>query len=754
MKQKISFFATLLLAAIFVHSSCSEDEHSSTGVGSVKLRLSLASISNPVESDTRSALAAPKTEKFYTTNSDGETLTELTIEELPSSSMRSVQNMATGTCVRVYLYKKTGGAGDGDYYTSGILKAGSSSDVVWVENETDYYVKAVSYNSTTADDVPGIVTDNKSTASLPDLSADKDVLYAETEITSGVAGSELDIDLTFSHKFSLVRVVADNAANTTGTITACSATLSNKYKASLALNGGALTAGSSDGVHPFTWTSPNATAVTSNSATVYTGAQTTHVLAFTSIEAGGITYTGTSVTFNKTFEPGKTYRLTVRFKGAIPVIPTGGGTYPSGTTPYVGAFWKASRTGERLIRIPVGTDEGNHGNWSAIVAWADAHWNGLSDIVLDTGGSADPGIDTETPADMNDEDNDLLYQVAGNATGVGGTVASGDTIKFRIGLKFPYAATDAYPARYAVVVVTYGNTPAKTFNLYLRQGEDPDYVWSPTETYGIDGDLRTSAVRFSPYNLTASDLGSNEYSQITVGTNNVFTAYPTQAGAFFQWANTANPGFAYHPVIPLTITSSYWSTSNASGYWNGLISTHETCPQNYPLSTGTPVNFRRPNDGSTNGNNSAGAIADSEMRQSLWEDPQSGQTGSVIGSVWGFYADGFFDRRSHTHAAYGASGGVDNTAVSITTKDAAYIGRLFYNWDKKRSLFFPASGYRYNSNGQLNETGFRGHYWSSSVPASGGRAWSLVVSPYEAYEFSGSSLRNNGFAVRCVRDEP
>jgi hypothetical protein len=201
MKQQIAIFATLLLAALFVLSSCSEDEHGSTGVGSVKLRLSLASISDAVESDTRSALAAPKTEKFYYTHPDDETLTELTIEELPSSSTRSVQNMETGTYVRVYLYKKTAGADNGDYYTDGILKAGSEDDFVWVENNTAYYVKAVSYNSTTDGDVPGSVPDNMSTASLPGLSTDKDVLYAETEITSGGAGSVIDINLTFSHKF-------------------------------------------------------------------------------------------------------------------------------------------------------------------------------------------------------------------------------------------------------------------------------------------------------------------------------------------------------------------------------------------------------------------------------------------------------------------------------------------------------------------------------------------------------------------------
>jgi hypothetical protein len=434
----------------------------------------------------------------------------------------------------------------------------------------------------------------------------------------------------------------------------------------------------------------------------------------------------------------------------VPVIPPGGGTPPTNTTTYVGAFWKASQKGERLIRIPVGTDAGNLGAWSAQVAWVDGRWNGLSDIVLDTNNSSDPGIkwnsSTETPADMNNPTNDATYKVPATASQkVSGTVASDDTIAFRIGLKEAYTATDDYPARYAVVVVTYG-TPANTFNLYLRQGEDPDYVWSPSENYPYGSSTpRTLAVRFSPYNLTASDLGSNQCSQIIVGTNNVFTAYPTQAGALFQWANETNPRYAYHPVNPIGTTPSGWNNSYPTGDWDALSSTHETCPQSYSLTTGTPVNFRRPNDGSTS-TNSTGAVAGSEMRQSLWEDPPSGMSGSSAGSVWGFYADGFFDRRSHTHAAYG-TGGVPNTAVSITTKDPAHIGRLFYNRVNRRSLFFPVSGNRNGSDGELRYSGSYSGYWSSSMSSNAG--WYLYLSSGSVFGWCTS--QNFGFGLRCVR---
>jgi hypothetical protein len=280
-------------------------------------------------------------------------------------------------------------------------------------------------------------------------------------------------------------------------------------------------------------------------------------------------------------------------------------------------------------------------------------------------------------------------------------------------------------------------------------------VWSTSENYPYGGGTqRASAVRFSPYNLTASDLGTSGYKQIEANRSNAaFTAYPTQAGAFFQWVHTTKQRYAYHPVNPVgAISSSDWESSayadGRNSYWTTLGSTHETCPQNYSLTTGTSVNFRRPNDGSTTAV-SSDVVAGSEMRQSLWEVPQDGGTTSIIGSVWGFYADGFFDRRSHTHAAYGSGTPVANTAVSIATKDVAYIGRLFYNRDNKRSLFFPASGYRYISDGNLNNSGGSGYYWSSSTAHTSTNAFLLSLSSIGANR--SNTGRHYGGSVRCVR---
>ncbi|MCL2739026.1 MAG: hypothetical protein FWE30_06230, partial [Bacteroidales bacterium] len=64
----------------------------------------------------------------------------------------------------------------------------------------------------------------------------------------------------------------------------------------------------------------------------------------------------------------------------------GGGTQLPNT--YVGAFWRANETGERIIRID------HTGAWSATVGWYDINWNPASGdgIIFEAGDSPDTGI--------------------------------------------------------------------------------------------------------------------------------------------------------------------------------------------------------------------------------------------------------------------------------------------------------------------------------------------------------------------------
>lgn len=265
------------------------------------------------------------------------------------------------------------------------------------------------------------------------------------------------------------------------------------------------------------------------------------------------------------------------------------------------------------------------GEWDASVYWLGAGWN-TGDIVFSTDDSADSGITfnatDENPADMNNSD--AAYRLTGWFSSASGNAVSGagNYIQFRIGLSSLYAATINRPARYALVVLRYG-TPRKYHAIFIRQGDEPDYVMYP----GDNSLLRTVAKRFSPYNVTASNMGNND-EVVDVGPLfpvSVFTDYPSQAGAFFQWANDPNP-LAYNPIYPVKPT--FWADALDGQYWNMLSSTQESCPPGY----------HRPSDGITGyaaANTTITGVESSEIRQSLYVTPTLGNTVSSVNFRWG-----------------------------------------------------------------------------------------------------------------------
>ncbi len=81
--------------------------------------------------------------------------------------------------------------------------------------------------------------------------------------------------------------------------------------------------------------------------------------------------------------------------------PAKAGTIPgtaAGTYTYVGAFWRAGETGERVININLGSASANAGTWTAWIDWVDPSW-GYDGFALLSGGSADEQIYTSTPGE-------------------------------------------------------------------------------------------------------------------------------------------------------------------------------------------------------------------------------------------------------------------------------------------------------------------------------------------------------------------
>jgi hypothetical protein len=341
-------------------------------------------------------------------------------------------------------------------------------------------------------------------------------------------------------------------------------------------------------------------------------------------------------------------------------------------------------------------------------------------IVLEAGGSKDTRIYTGNPGNAES------YQVDGKSA-ISGNADPNGTILFRIGLKTAFTAYNeaSNPARYAVLLLSYNNY-TKHQRIFIRQGEGADYVMRTSDRVIIDGYSRERNVcaRFSPYNLTATKF--NDTIPVRGGK---FTDFPTQAGAIFQWGNPfVRIRHAWDPISAETIPK--WEENLSHDYWNTLSASHETCP----------LGYRRPNDGSLIRAEANTDISRSEMRLSLMANPEPVNVIARDNSIWGFYADGFFDRRSLFDI-----GSV--IAAAPYTNRIAYTGRLFFNPATNASLFFPAAGDREPKNGELMLG--RGVYWSSTTGQQDPYGWHLVFDGTAAA--MNFSMKSIGASIRCVR---
>ncbi len=446
-------------------------------------------------------------------------------------------------------------------------------------------------------------------------------------------------------------------------------------------------------------------------------------------------------------------------------------TPPTGVTTYVGAFWKASQTGERLIRIPRHESGSIDGRWSATVV-EGRDWIVLDGMMTDdTNVGWREGADEEMVANGNDPGFDTTYPVHSNRSWVEGTVRPDDPdgIFFRIGLKSRYTPTVQAPARYGVVLLAYTNgSSVKLRRIWIRQGEGDDYLMYPTDVNSppIPGHTapiyRPLARKFPAYNLTAKAFmngGTEWYYNIrewgdqTYASEPAFTNYPSQAGAMFRWAH-AEGVRAYSPVgytpflMPGGVGVPWDEVDNVAGRPAGIVR------ENYE---GCPAGYARPQDGITTTFllSSSVNVEDSEMQQSLMLSAKSGgnSSGDPTNSTWGFYADGWFDRRKIGGIAAVGSGNATyyGTAVDTERPTAAIVGRLFFNPNSYNSLFLPAAG-NINDGSTSSTVGRRnsgnmGLYYSASLRSASG-TWTLTFTSDYVYRYNWANM--SGYSIRCV----
>ena len=371
---------------------------------------------------------------------------------------------------------------------------------------------------------------------------------------------------------------------------------------------------------------------------------------------------------------------------------------------YVGAFWKATQTGERLIRItrPTGLPSVIDGAWTATVVIGE-EW-----IVIDKEMTTDKTIWTDHPQHSgNDPGFDDLHPVNSTqwnvhgvlrAPGTSGYEDGDEQIYFRIGLtsKFLDYDPDDDPARFGMVMLSYKDNTLMQ-HIWIRQGEGNVSIANPN-------------TKFNPYNLGKTDDRSY-YG------NNGFVSYPTQAGYFYQWATPSTSLAPYHPVDPPEGPPSNWVIGG------DYFSLTNACPDGYIVPSRADFNAT---------------------------------TLTTSNAHWGYYADGFFDRRQIKNAL-GIGTPWPHSAVSTSSDSVAYIGNLFHNPITHATNFSPAAGYRGIGSpniGHLRNAGHDGMYVLTDRYDNTGNNWflnfwptnststGLLISQYD---------RHTAYSVRCIR---
>ncbi len=411
---------------------------------------------------------------------------------------------------------------------------------------------------------------------------------------------------------------------------------------------------------------------------------------------------------------GQTYRIFLDANGLRRELTVTTGSRTSVTWSnirFAGTFHRWNQVGERPI---YGTDDA--GNWTATVEYPAGQTNF---VVLSSQKSLDPSLGTDNPGDAE------TFKVINGTSTVSGT----GPIYFRVGMSGTLAAATSNP-RYARIKVT--SSTLGTSYMYVRQGEAADYVMRPQDSGGSgeswgSPNPRPKASKVANFNLTDPQRAIGKVDRGNQGYT--FTSYPSQGGYYFQWYGT--PAWS-----PLQSPPPNWNGSSAPGYWSSYPK-WETCPPGY----------HRPDDGSTSGpvdEYLPDVITNSEARQSLWLNPQIGITNNTDNSVYGYYADGFFER--HKITGLTSDGNFLPNFYTGSGTEVAFVGTLLYNPATYASIFMP-SALSYELDG-TKYVGKNGTYWTSSTS---GLVNAQFISMHNTVtHFVQPAAAIYGRSVRCV----
>lgn len=364
---------------------------------------------------------------------------------------------------------------------------------------------------------------------------------------------------------------------------------------------------------------------------------------------------------------------------------------------YVGTFHRHNQTAERIIRIDSKIAEGNAYQWRAFVIYGDFIRLSLTD-------SEDPGINEDDFYGQGDNtttfgaDLEGRYEVKDGKVDV--EVRNASRIFFRMGLT---STISAHAIRYGLIGLQVNNnvgTDVIDRYIFVRQGEEADYLMNPHDPIAIDPSFkpvyagqqqvlmgsRPLAAKLSPLNLT--DPNGALHSDLS-GRKGVFTTYPSQAGYLYQ--SISKQGWIADPrksdeVMQSGKPTGWDKVGNVQYPW---IPDYEVCPEGY----------YHPQNGIDDGTNTdANAnVENASMRQSLWLYPANGGVSQTENFIIGYMADGYYDRQPMDliyQAEFGDRAPKHQQPVLVNEgANIAYIGTLAFNPHTVASIFMPMAGY-------------------------------------------------------------
>ena len=262
------------------------------------------------------------------------------------------------------------------------------------------------------------------------------------------------------------------------------------------------------------------------------------------------------------------------------------------------------------------------------------------------------------------------------------------------------------------------------------------YNIMPVNLGWCDDDVTTYAERSCKVRFTAGDASKEVTIRQVSASITIRGNHP-----YYQWGRK-DP---LRPSNGLADTNKTWydknGTSSQSNPATENFSAGVTCIMNYILKPDVMQN----------------QVSGDNTYANLWSADNNVYTANdnpVVKTVYDPSPVGFKLPPGNVFTGFTTTGGSTSTSSEIngTWSSSSLKGWNFYtDSSKSKTIFFPASGYRYRSNGMVSNVSSFGFYWSA-VPSSPTKGRYLYFSSADVYPLSTSNARAVGFGVRSSQE--